>query len=555
MADSQDRASFRQSLADALATGDLRRLQLTWTFASIGSWTFFIVLAVYAYQQGGATAVGVAALARMVPAGLAAPLAGMIVDRSSRREVLLASTIGRAVLLAGIAACVAVDAPLAVVLVLAALITALTTAHKPAQAALLPTLAGAPRQIAASNAVLTSVENAGFLVGSLLGGALVAWTSIEAGFLVTAGLFALSAWPLARIRRDPIPAHRAEAHEAEKALEELASGFRTVAREPDLRVIVGVSACSTLVEGAADVLIVLVAIELLDLGQAGVGWLNSAWAVGGIVGGAAAISLLGRGRLAAGLAGGCLLVGGALLGTAAWPEVAVAAAMLAGLGMGYSLIETAAQTLVQRLTSEDLIGRAFAVMESSYWITSGIGAILAPLLVNLLGLRGAMVAVGCCLPLVAALRWRSLARFEAGAAIPEDAFALLRRVPMFAPLAIGTLENLSRRLVEKDVAAGAVVIREGEPGDRVYLVAKGDFDVTCTRGAFPTIGEGEVFGEIALLRDVPRTATVSARTDAVVLSLDRESFLTAVSGHRFSERTLDNLASERSAREPAAPVG
>jgi MFS family permease len=555
MADSQDRASFRRSLTDALATSDLRRLQLTWTFASIGSWTFFIVLAVYAYDQGGATAVGVAALARMVPAGLAAPLSGMIVDRSSRREVLLASTLGRALLLAGIAGCVAADAPLVVVLVLAALITALTTAHKPAQAALLPALAGSPRQIAASNAVLASVENAGFLAGSLLGGALVAATSIETGFFVTAGLFALAAWPLARIRRDPIPAHRAEAHEAEKALEELASGFRTVAREPDLRVIVGVSACSTLVEGAADVLIVLVAIELLDLGQAGVGWLNSAWAVGGIVGGAAAISLLGRGRLAAGLAAGCLLVGGALLGTAAWPEVVVAAAMLAGLGVGYSLIETAAQTLVQRLTSEDLIGRAFAVMESSYWITSGIGAILAPLLVNLLGLRGALVAVGCCLPLVAAVRWRSLSRFEAGAAIPEEAFALLRGVPMFAPLAIGTLENLSRRLVEQDVPAGQTVIREGEPGDRVYLVAKGDFDVTCTRGAFPSIGEGEVFGEIALLRDVPRTATVSARIDSVVLALDRESFMTAVSGHRFSQRSLEGLASERSAREPAAPVG
>src|SRR5262245_54657715 len=163
MADSQDRASFRRSLTDALATSDLRRLQLTWTFASIGSWTFFIVLAVYAYDQGGATAVGVAALAPMVPAGLAAPLSGMIVDRSSRREVLLASTLGRALLLAGIAGCVAADAPLEAVLVLAALITALTTAHKPAQAALLPALAGSPRQIAASNAVLTSVENAGFL--------------------------------------------------------------------------------------------------------------------------------------------------------------------------------------------------------------------------------------------------------------------------------------------------------------------------------------------------------------------------------------------------------
>ena len=165
-----------------------------------------------------------------------------------------------------------------------------------------------------------------------------------------------------------------------------------------------------------------------------------------------------------------------------------------------------------------------------------------------------MVAVGCCLPLVAALRWASLARFEAGAAIPEHAFALLRRVPMFAPLAIGTLENLSLRLVEMDVPAGEAVVREGEPGDRVYLVDQGDFDVTCSRGAFPSIGEGEVFGEIALLRDVPRTATVSARTDAVVFALDRESFLSAVSGHRFSaadSRQPRKRALRAQARRPA----
>src|SRR5262245_33333132 len=248
MTDSQDRASFRQSLTDALATSDLRRLQLNWTCASVGSWTFFIVLAVYAYQQGGATAVGIAALARMVPAGLAAPVSGMVVDRSSRRQVLLYITIARSLLLAGIAAAVALDAPLAVVLLLSAVVTALATAHKPAQAALLPSLAGSPRQIAASNAVLTSVENVGFLAGSLLGGVLVAAASIETAFLVTAGMFAVAAWPLAGIRRDPIPAHRVHADEAEEALEELVSGFRTVGREPSLRLVVGVSACSTFVE-------------------------------------------------------------------------------------------------------------------------------------------------------------------------------------------------------------------------------------------------------------------------------------------------------------------
>jgi len=488
-----------------------------------------------------------------VPAGLAAPLAGVIVDRRSRRDVLLAITIGRALLLAGIAAAVAVAAPLAVVLALSAALTALATAHKPAQAALLPALAETPRQIAASNAVLTAVDSAGFLAGSLLGGVLVAAASVETAFLVTAGVFAAAAWPLARIPRDPIPVYREQAEDAERALEELSSGFRTVARDPSLRLVVGVASCSTFVEGAADVLVVLVAIELLDLGDAGVGWLNSAWAVGGIVGGAVAISLLGRGRLAAGLAGGCLLVGIPLLLVAALPEVAVAVAMLALLGAGYSLIETAGLTLLQRLTSDDVLGRAFAVMESSYWLTTGLGAMAAPAIVSLLGLRGALVAIGCFLPLVAALRWASLARFEAGAsAIPVRAFALLRRVPAFSPLPLGTLENVSLRLAELEVPAGRVVVREGDPGDRFYVIAEGEFEVTCSRGTFPSLTDGDVFGEIALLRNVPRTATVTARTDSLVYALDRDVFLAAVGGHRFSARTVDTIVSERAERVPAA---
>ena len=554
MADSQGRASFRQSLADALATADLRRLQLNWTAASVGSWIFFIVLAVYAYDKGGATAVGVAALARMLPAGLAAPVAGVVVDRRSRRDVLLVSTVGRSLILAGIAAAVAAEAPLAVVLTLSAVFTALATAHKPAQAALLPALAETPRQIAASNAILTAIDNVGFLAGALLGGVLVAAASFETAFLVMAGVFAVAAWPLARIPRDPVPDYREheDEDEAEQAFEELASGFRTVSRDPSLRLIVGLASCSTFVEGAADVLVVLVAIELLDLGNSGVGWLNSAWAVGGIVGGAAAISLLGRGRLAGGLAAGCLFVGVPLLLVAAVPEVPVAAVALVALGAGYSLIETANLTLLQRLTSDDVLGRAFAVLESSYWLTTGLGAITAPLIVNLLGVRGALIAFGCTLPLIAALRWGRLARLEAGAAIPERAFALLRQVPLFAPLSIAALENLSRRLAEVPVPAGEAVVREGERGDRFYVIAEGDFVVTCTRGDFTPLADGDVFGEIALLRDVPRTATVTARTDAVVFALDRDAFLTAVNGHRYTAREVDTLAAERSERRPAA---
>ncbi len=427
----------------------------------------------------------------------------------------------------------------------------LQTAHRPAQAALLPALAETPRQIAASNAVWTAVDSAGFLLGALLGGVLVGATSIETAFLVTAGLFAVAAWPLARIPRDPVPGYR-DHEDEEGPLEELGSGFRTVVGDPSLRLLVGVLSCSTFVEGAVDVLVVLVAIELLDLGDSGVGWLNSAWAFGGIVGGAAAISLLGRGRLAAGLAGGCLLVGVPLLLVAALPEVAVAVAMLIVLGVGYSLIETAGLTLLQRLTSDDVLGRAFAVVESSYWLTTGAGAIAAPAIVGLFGVRGALVAIGLCLPVVAALRWAGLARFEAGAAIPEEAFTLLRRIPLFAPLPLGTLENVSRRLAEVEVSAGYAVVREGEPGERFYVIAEGRFEVSNSRGVYPPLGEGDVFGEIALLRDIPRTATVTARSDGLLYALDRESFLAAVAGHRFASRSADSMVKERSEQAPVS---
>src|ERR671910_797371 len=249
--------------------------------------------------------------------------------------------------------------------------------------------------------------------------------------------------------RAPLPPHREQEEEVEQAFEELASGFRAVARDPSLRLLAGLSACSTFVEGAVDVLVVLVAIELLDLGDAGVGWLNGAWAVGGIVGGAAAISLLGRGRLAAGLAGGCLFVGIPLLLMAALPGGGVAG----GVGP-----------------------------------TPRVGG--------------------------------------SGAAIPEYAFTLLRSVPIFAPLSIGTLENISCRLSEMDVPAGQAVVREGQAGDRFYVIAEGEFDVSCLGGSFPSLADGDVFGEIALLRDVPRTATVTARTDGRVFALDRDAFLT-----------------------------
>jgi MFS family permease len=529
---------------EALATADLRRVQLAWAISAIGSWVLFVALAVYAYDVAGATGVGVAALVRMIPAGLAAPLAGVVVDRYPRRDVLVVSLVGRAAVVAAAAGAVATDAPPGAVFALAAAFTVLASAHKPAQAALLPGLAETPRQLAACNAIWSAVDNSAFLVGSLAGGALIATTGVAEALALTALLCVLAAIPTASIPRDTVPEFRAR-DDRGHAVREALAGFGQVAADRELRLVVGFLTVTTLVEGAVDVLVVVVALELLDLPSAGVGWLNACWGAGGLAGGVASLVLLRRGRLAAGLAAGGLMVGLSLMGIAGLATPLAAGALLVVLGIGYALIETAGLSLLQRLSSDEVIGRAFAVVEGGYWISTGVGAIVAPALIAGLGLRGALVAVGACLPLIVALRRAALARLEAGAEVPVRAFTALRSVPVFAPLPLAAVENVSRRVVPVSVAAGEVLIREGEPGDRFYVVAEGRMLVECRGQALGERGPGEYFGEIALLRDVPRTATITARDDALLYALDRDAFLFAIDAHWRSAAEINDVADSR----------
>jgi Major Facilitator Superfamily/Cyclic nucleotide-binding domain len=532
-----------------MATPDLRRLQLSWVVAAVGGWVVFVALAVYAYRVGGAFAVGAMAVVRMVPAGLAAPFAGVLADRHVRRDVLLGTCLARALSLSAISAAVALSAPFGLVLFLAALFTIAATAHRPAQAALLPSLAQTPAQLTASNAVWSGLDNAAFLVGALLSGGLIATVGMSRVFLLTAVLFALAALPIAGITRDPVPDFRASddgVHPVRDAIE----GYREVSADRGLRLIVGVLSISTVVEGAVDVLVVLLAIDVLGLGGSGVGWLNACWGLGGLVGGALALRRLGRGTLAGGLTLGSLLVGLPLVLIGVIASTAVSVTMLLLLGVGYALIEVAGLSLLQRLPSNDLLGRAFAVVESSYWLTTGIGAMLAPVIVHLLGARGALICVGVLLPTLVVVRWAALAGLEAGVVVPERPFKALRAISLFAPLSLATIENVSRKVDEVQVTAGETVIREGDYGERFYVVAEGLLDVRSEHGAYPSVGAGDYFGEIALLHDVPRTATVTARDDSLLYALDRESFLSAIFAHAATGRTAHHVAAERLARVP-----
>jgi MFS family permease len=521
----------RRALRDALATSALRRVQAAWAAASVGSWAFFVALSVYAYGVGGASAVGLAAVVRMAPAALAAPATSLLGDRYSRRNVLLVLALVRAVVLAGAAVVVAFDGPAAVVFALAAVFTAVGTGHKPAQAALLPGLADEAGQLAASNALWSAIDNVGFVAGAAGGGMLIAVGGVEFALAATCAAYLLAALALTGIPVD-VRAPGAAAPPGGRRVEEIAEGLRTVAADPGLRLVVGVLGVSTLIEGAIDVLVVVVALELLDLGAAGVGWLNSAWGLGGAIGGAAAMLLLARRGNAFGLVLGSMLIGAPLLALTALPATLVAAGGLVVLGVGYAVMEVAGMTLVQRLASDAVLARAFGVVEGTYQLTTGVGSLLAPVLVLALDLRGALLVVGAALPLVVLARWRALATLESNHPVPEREYRLLRGVGMLAPLPVARLEELARHLVPVHVAEGEAIIREGEIGDRFYVIDSGEVDVT-QRGRFRrTEFVGECFGEIALLRDTPRTATVVARTEVELFALDREEFLAAVTGDR-----------------------
>jgi MFS family permease len=544
--DPPPRGERRRALVDGFATADLRRVQAAWAFASVGNWGLTVILSIYAYDAGGPGAVGLAGGLRLVAAAVAAPFASGFVDRHSRRAVIAVCLELRALSLAALTTVVAVSGPLAGVLVLAAVYSVLSTVHRPAQAALLPSLARTPQQLAAANALLSAVSNAGFLVGALLGGAIAAVVSPTLAFAMTAATFVLAAFAQRRLPHDPAP--RSAPADRDLA-REAATGARLVVASRQLRMVMALFGAATVVEGATDVMIVVVALETLGVGQAGVGCLSAAWGVGGLAGGAAAAAVLVRGRLAIGLCGGCVLAGGALATLGGHPTLAGALVLLGVLGVGYAFVEVAETTLLQRLLPDEVLGRAFGAAEALYIGATGVGALVAPAVISALGIRGALTALGTALTALALALWPLLGRFAAAVPVGEREFSLLRGVPFLGLLPLAAVEALARRAELLPVAAGDVVIREGDDGDRFYVIDTGAVDVSQDGRPRRTERTGEFFGEIALLRDVPRTATVVAAAPGTLLALDRDDFLGAVTGEDRSVDAARAVASDRLAAD------
>jgi MFS family permease len=507
----------------------LRRIELAWAGSIIGTWAYGIAVVVYAYEQGGATAVGIVGLVRWIAAAIASPFAALLGDRYDRRLVMVGSDLVRAALIGLAALAVYADAPAALVYAIAGLVGVAATAFRPAEAALIPSLARTPEELTAANVAASTIESVGIFCGPALGGLLLAASGPGLVFLVTSGTVLWSAFLVMGIRPVAAAAER-EGLQAVSIVDELLAGFRTIMRERRLRLLVALFSAQTFVDGMLNVLIVVIALKLLDTGNAGVGFLNSAVGIGGLLGALAAAALVGRGRQAADFGVGIFIWGIPIALVAVWPNQAFVLVLLAVVGIGNTIVDVSGMTLMQRSAPDDVLARVFGVLESLLLLTIGLGALVAPILLNWLGTRGALIVAGALLPLVVIPAWPRLNAIDRAAHVPVERLELLGANPIFAPLPEPTLERLADGLEEVRAAAGQEVVRQGEPGDLFYLVKDGTLDVYVDGRKVQTLGPGESFGEIALLRDVPRTATVRAQSDAELYALERRDFLGAVTG-------------------------
>jgi MFS family permease len=528
---------------------NLRRLQLAGLGSNIAPWAFSTALSIFVYRSGGASAVALLWLIRAVAGTVSSPFAGIVGDRYRRERVMTATELIRAALMLVVALCVWRNWPIGAVYVLSALIPIVGSAFDPAQRGLMPSLTETPAELTAANVVTSAIEGMGLSVGPAIAGVLLVVANAETVVLVAAALLLWSASFASRIRppKREEPEQTTEESAAPKRFaSELLAGFATIFGDRGLRTLVIVVGAGFLLLGVMEVLVVSTAFTLLHIGSSGVGFLNTAAGVGAVAGAVVAAGLVGIRRLSVPLVCGTVAWGLSLALIGVFPRVGVAVVCLGLFGVSNTLVEVSGFTLIQRAIPDAVLSRAFGALNFVLFAGFGIGAVVAPPLIRGLGIRSALVAAGCFLPaIVLAVGYRVL-RIDAAATAPAaDRLELLRRTTIFAPLAGATLENLAARLIPLHMEPGSVIIREGDSGDRVYLIAGGQVEVSAEGRHVTTLGPGEYVGEIALLRDVPRTATVTAKVPVDLYALERDDFLSAVTGHFASRKAAESLVAAR----------
>ncbi|SDR86498.1 Major Facilitator Superfamily protein [Friedmanniella luteola] len=525
----------------ALRNPPLARLLVVWAVWITADWALLITVSLLALDVGGPAAVGLVGAVRVLPAALLSAPASVLTDRWVRSRLLAVVLAGSGALTGVLVWCASVDAGLPVLLVVVAAGSAIGAAVRPTLQAMVPTLVTSPADLIAANAAYATIEAVGTVVGPGLCAALLGAVGPPGVLGVLAVLLGLAALVAAAIRTPFRPVRSARTSARAAWLAPLA-GFRVLAR-PGLRLAISLFLGQTTMRGLLNVFVVLVATSMVGGSESRAGSLFIAMGVGGLVGAAVALGL-GPQHGSRWIALGIALWGLPVVAIGLWPDATVASVALAVLGFGNALLDVSGYTLVNRLVPDHLAGRAWGAFSALGAAVVALGSLAAPLLAGLVGLTGAMVLTGAVLALAPAVTWRWLSRLDALASGRAEDVELLRRVPLFAALSLVGVERLARGARTRDLAAGEVVVEQGEPAADFYVIAEGAALVTRDGREVRQLGPAEAFGEIALLDPGPRTATVTTAAPTRLLVVDRDGFVAAVTGHR----PTDDLARERVAR-------
>jgi MFS family permease len=534
-------AETRSSLAAVARNPSLRRALVAFAIFRPAESAQWIAILVFAYRAGGAGEMAVAAVVLLAPAAVCAPLLAHLGDVLPRGRALALGYFAQGLGFGATAIALGAGAPDAVVFGVAAAANIAITMTRPVHLAILPDLAASPSELAAANSLSSTVEGVSLLVGPVIA-AICLQASGPGAVYAIASIGLLAAALLTSALRAPTAATAFVEHRWTDALE----GFRELRRRRGARVLLGFVAGQTAVIGALDVLVVVLALGMLSMGPAGPGVLSAAVGIGGLVGAAATVILIGRERLSRPFLFGVIAVGLPIACVAVIPNVAVALVLLAVSGVGKSFLDVTARTLLQRSVDDDVLARVFGVQEGSNMAAMAIGSVAAPLLVASVGARGAFVVVGLFLPVIAVLALRPIRAVDRSALVVDpNMIGLLRNTAIFAPLGPMALERAARKLLVVKVAAETVLMREGDRGDRFYVIVDGEVEISASGTVLSRLGSGDYLGEIALLRDVPRTATATASTPCSLVAMERNAFLAVMTASPTSRTVADDEIERR----------
>jgi MFS family permease len=526
----------------------LRRVELAFLVFNTIEFGAWVAILLYAYSAIGPTSVGLVAVVQLLPSALIAPFTASLADRFSRQRVLVLGYLAQFVTLGATWLGMALGVSPVLVVLAAACVATAQSITRPTHGALVPSLARTPEELTAANGWSGAMEGTGMLFGPLIAAAILVVATPTAVFGVATAACLVSVLLTARL-----PAPTTAFASPEPSDLGLLDGLRLVARHGSTRLVVSILALRMVVVGALDVLFVLLALQVFVIGDAGAGLLNAALGFGVVIGGGLTFAFVGRQRLAPVLASAGLASGIALVAVGSGVSAVAAGSLIVVTGIGFAVCDVVGRTILQRVTPDLVLARVLGAVEGLGFAGLSLGAILAPLLVLAVGVQWAVVIVGLIMPAGIAGSWLGLLAMDRSVLVPVRALELLREAVIFAPLPLPQLEWLARQARWHTVEAGQVLIVEGDAGDAYYVLESGALAVS--QGGRPIRvcdKRAEGVGEIALLRDVPRTATVVATTASVLLLISRQAFLEVVAGHPPAREVAQLVVATRSGVDPAS---